>query len=134
MFSLSYLFLGPVPWEREIIKRPLTAPASYTIGKWSEEMYGDRIQGPAGSYYTRYIVYTMIAARRSQASPTWTSEELESHSGRFCFGESRPVPLVMSGEAKPRQARTGKHRVQQGGVNDVFERQWKGMRLNPKEG
>ena len=27
MFSLSYLFLGPVPWEREIIKRPLTAPA-----------------------------------------------------------------------------------------------------------
>ncbi len=78
------MYLGPVPFEREIIKRPLTAPASYTIGKWSEERYGDRIQGPAGSYYSRYIVYAMTADRHSQAFPHCrTAMQLESHSVGF---------------------------------------------------
>jgi len=51
------------------MKIPLTAPASCTIGKWSEDMYRDHIQGPADSYYIRYIVGAMNPDRRSQASP-----------------------------------------------------------------
>jgi len=54
------MYLRPVPFH---------GPASCTIGKWSEEMYGDHIQGPADSYYIRYIVDAMNSDRRSQASP-----------------------------------------------------------------
>jgi len=63
------MYLRPVPFERPIMKIPPTAPASCTIGKWSEDMYRDHIQGPANSYYIRYIVGAMNPDRRSQASP-----------------------------------------------------------------